>query len=840
MGKRQFNEPCRRLVAALGIAVCLSSAYHLPVAQLDLQFLLLAFTTVVIGSRIGIQIPRIKAEITISDTFVFLTMLLYGGEAAVLLAASEAFCSSFRFNKRWLTRFFNAGLLACSTFLTVWVVRFCFGPINELAQGDASSKYIAAIFMMGSVQYVSNSGLAAVVESFKIDQSFWQTWRKYYLWTSITYFAGASAAGVITKLIGLLGVYAFIVIVPFITIVYFTYQTYHRNIEDAERHVEELNHHIEEQKRISQALQESEERFRSAFDHAAGMALVAPDGRWLKVNRSLCEILGYSEQELLASSFHDHVHLHDLGSLLTHIEELICGNTTVFQIEQRYVHKLGHPIWVLLSVSLVRDAQAEPSHLIFQIQDITDRKRAEERLVHDALHDTLTGLPNRALFMDHLKLAVKRATRHRDLQFAILFLDLDRFKIINDSLGHMVGDQLLVGIAHRLETCLRSADTIARLGGDEFTILLENIKDLGEVTQVAERIQNELSRPFNLGGHEVFTTASIGIALSAVGYDRAEDILRDADTAMYRAKILGKARHEVFNKDMHAHAINLLLMETDLRHALERQELSLHYQPVVSLKTNSLIGFEALVRWQHPQRGSVAPAEFIPIAEETGLIIPVGRWVLREACRQMRQWQKQFSSDPPLYISVNLSGKQFTQSDLITQIIQTLQETGLDPRILKLEITESVVMENIATAISMLQQLRAVGVEVSIDDFGTGYSSLSYLHRLPIDTLKIDRSFVSQMTQNDENTEIVRTIVTLAKSLELGVVAEGVETPEQLAQLRLLKCDGGQGYLFSVPLDAEAAEALIRKRARGKATFAPPEGIQRREGIDLLDGTYTM
>lgn len=438
-----------------------------------------------------------------------------------------------------------------------------------------------------------------------------------------------------------------------------------------------------------------------------------------------------------------------------------------------------------------------------------ERKRAESQLVHHAFHDALTGLPNRALLINRLEHTLARAKRRQNGAFAVLFLDLDRFKVVNDSLGHLVGDRLLVEFAQRIQKCLRVGDTVARLGGDEFAILLEDLQCITDATHIAECIQHALQPSFNLGGHEVFTTTSIGIALSTTAYQKPDELLRDADTAMYRAKLLGKARYVVFNQTMHAIAVERLQLENDLRRALERQEFELHYQPIISLQTGFLTGFEALIRWQHPTRGLVSPVGFIPAAEETGLIIPISYWVLREACDQMNKWQKQFPATKPLTISVNLSAKQFIQIDLVKQVSQILHETQLTASSLKLEITESAIMENTQSATSVLLQLKALGIELCMDDFGTGYSSLSYLRRFPIDTLKIDRSFVSHMEIGNENLEIVQTIITLAHNLNMAVVAEGVETAAQLFKLKAMICEFGQGYFFARPLDATAAWALI-------------------------------
>lgn len=706
------------LVIAAGTASVLYAAATLPAGIIDGYFLLLTLVTAVIGSRIAIRIPRINVNITVDDTFVFIALLLYGGEAAVIIGALAGICSALRISRKVRTVAFGSGALACAVFATATVLKFTFGSSTSLVSRGGSVAIIA-LCVMGLVQYLVHTGIGATASALKANESIWRMWSRNFLWMSISYFAGAAGAGFIVNSLGTARFWAFLVCIPIIIIVYFSYDRYmrevkasarhaeeaeraraeleHQRAEQAEKHVQELNNYIVEQERISRVLEETKEHFR-----------------------------------------------------------------------------------------------------------------------HAAFHDSLTGLPNRAMFTELLKAEIESSNRRDSHMFAVLFLDLDRFKNINDSLGHTHGDLLLVAFAERLERTLRPIDTLARFGGDEFAILVSGMTDATDAVRVAQRIQDELSQPFVLDKNSAFATASIGIALSSSGYDRPEDILRDADIAMYRAKENGKARYEVFDHGMHARAVSRLQLESDLRQAIEQKEFCVYYQPIVSLQTGRLAGFEALVRWNHPRRGLVSPADFIPVAEETGLIVPIGQWVLNEACAHIRQWQIDSPSHRALSLSVNLSARQVAQPDLLEQIKEALDNSKLSPHCLKLEITESVVMENAEAATLMFKQLRLLGVQLSIDDFGTGYSSLSYLHRFPLNYLKIDRSFVMRLTTDNDNA-IVRTISTLARNLGMEVIAEGIETEEQYQQLKMLGCEYGQGYLFSRPVDNDGVEHLLAQDARRDA-----------------------
>jgi diguanylate cyclase (GGDEF)-like protein/PAS domain S-box-containing protein len=695
---------------------------------------------------------------------------------------------------------------------------------------------------------------------------------------------------------------------------------------------------VTERKRAESALRESEQRFRGSFERAAtGMALVGTDGRFLRVNRSLCEILGYLEGELLEKTFQEITYPDDLEVDLEHLRRLVAGEVRTYQTEKRYLHKDGHVVWALLSVSEVHHEEDEPLYFVSQIQDVTERKKVEKRIIeseerfrslvqnssdiitileadgtvryvspavervmgfkpeeqvgtnafgsvhpddreqaqntfaevlkrpglhpplefrvchkdgswrylehvvnnllddsavrgvvvnswdvterkalveqlsYQAFHDPLTGLPNRALFMDRLEHALTRANR-RGNKVAVLFTDLDNFKLINDSLGHKAGDQLLVAVAERVKTCLRPEDTAARLGGDEFTILVEDIGGVGEGVQIAKRIAEILRPPFALEEQEVFATVSTGIALNSSAQEQAADLLRHADLAMYRAKRRGRARYEVFEPSMDAKVVERLMLETGLRRALVRQQFRIYYQPIVALENDKIAGVEALVRWQHPQQGLLLPEAFLSVAEETGLIVQIGQWVLREAGKQARIWQERYPGTPPLTISVNLSSRQFFHPKLVAEV---LDESEIDPASLQLEITEGAMMTNgTSSADRTLQNLKRMGVQLAIDDFGLGYSSLSYLKRFPVDFLKIDRSFIAGLGGepngvSTKDIEIVKAMIELTHALGLRVIAEGVETSEQLAQLRDMKCDFAQGNYFSEPLSSEELAVIL-------------------------------
>jgi len=581
-----------------------------------------------------------------------------------------------------------------------------------------------------------------------------------------------------------------------------------------------------ELQRTRRQLSERERLFQLITENAADMiAVIDCNGQRLYNSPAYQTILGYGPEELAATSSMDQIHPEDRARVLEAAEKARSTGRGE-RLEYRIRHKDGSWRFIESTASAIRSPEGETEGLVIVNRDITERKRAEEKLEHLSFHDGLTNLPNRALFLDRLQRAITQARRHSDFRFAVLFIDIDEFKVFNDSLGHIAGDALLIQIAQRLTVCLRGGDTVsrprlgdtvrpllgestlARPGADEFIVLIEELHDPSDTIRVAERIQQKLAVPFDLNGQEIVLTVSIGVAFSGNAGAEAQDVLGDAEIAMYRAKSAGKGRCEVFDHAMHAGAIKRLQLETDLRKALELNQFRVYYQPIVSLRRGQIVGFEALSRWQRPE-GLVMPGEFIAVADETGIILPMNRQLLYDACRQLRTWQALFPSDPPLTLNVNITPKQFAQPELASQIGKILQETGLDPRCVNLEITETIAMADAKRSAVVLSELKALGVNLDIDDFGTGYSSLSRLQSFPVDTLKIDRAFISRIDTDLATHEIVRVIVMLAHGLHLKVVAEGVETQAQVDLLKDIGCELAQGYFYSKPAPADNIEQLL-------------------------------
>jgi diguanylate cyclase (GGDEF)-like protein len=702
------------ILLPLGVPVLVWAMYLFPVEKLSTGMVALSAVTIFFSSSLRIQLPRTKIHLTVSDALITLSLLIYGGEVSVILAALESCFTSYHLRRKGVviktqTIFLNVSVAILSVFAASLAVSFFFGSAESVIASGNNTAFTALVLTIVLSQFTVNSVSVALFIAFKTNQTIWRVWNEYCVNALVMYLCGALVAGLSAKAIEQINVLLFAVVVAFFALVYITYRRYADDVKDtaamaeqvereraeqAENHIIELQHHIAEQDRIGQALRESKERFR-----------------------------------------------------------------------------------------------------------------------HAAFHDALTDLPNRNQFMDVLRFALEKNKTTPGYEFGVLFLDLDRFKTINDSMGHSTGDQLIRLVAERLSNSIAEGDLVARFSGDEFAILVHDVRNADEVLNFAELIKHKISTPFSIAGRGIFVHVSIGIAVSSHAYEEAEDILRDADIAMYYAKERGQD-YVVFDKIMHTRAVTLMQLETDLRYAIERNELVAYYQPIIDLNTMSLGGFESLIRWNHPQRGLVPPNEFIPVSEETDLIVPITLWMLRESCSQLVRWQAQDPSNASLMISVNLSGKHFAHNDMVEQIQKIITETGIRPSSLKLELTESAVMENAERVISMLWDLKGLGVQLSIDDFGTGYSSLSYLHRFPIDTLKVDRSFVGTMEDGTENGEIVRTIVALAKALGMNVVAEGIESIHQLHQLRILGCEYGQGFLFSRPVPQIEAEKIIDDKFR--------------------------
>jgi diguanylate cyclase (GGDEF)-like protein/PAS domain S-box-containing protein len=775
---------------------------------------LVGATVATLAGLVPVRIPGAKTSIAAGEIFIFLLLLIHGASAATVAAAAEAAVGSWRTSKRWTSRIASPAFAALAMFFCGSAFDAAIGGLR-IAGLMSHGLLLSSLLLFSILYFAVNTLLATLLINLKKSEPLrLRTLLQSFRWIGIAYAGSASISGLLFLTFDRFGFPVLIAAVPIIGMFLATLHYYFQEqqaeervrkarVDAAEREAEQAARHLEE-------MRASEQRFHSAFTHASiGMALVSIEGEVLQVNPALCSILGYAEGELIGRMIHDLVHP-DEATILARQIGLVAGRDDVaFSTELRCLNRAREEVWVSLHAAFFQESAGGNRCLIFQMQDVTARRTAEARLYHTAYHDALTGLPNRSYFNDQLARAITRVQREPARAFAVMFLDFDRFKMINDSLGHNAGDEFLNAVARRLEASLRPTDVVARLGGDEFAILVEDVTQDRQVIELAERLQQVLQAPLPLGNTAVRTSASIGITFSDLGYQNSEDMLRDADIAMYKAKAAGKARYAIFNAELHEQILAQLQLEGELRSALDRQQLSVVYQPLYAMKNKELIGFEALARWHHPERGDISPAKFIPAAEDAGLIDELDLWVLGQACLQLRAWQQVSRGALSLLMHVNISGRQLAHPGFVSKVLQVLTQTGIDPNRLTLEITESVLMEKMSTAISALEELRELGIGVSIDDFGTGYSSLSYLHSLPFDTVKVDRSFIKTLGDGGKSAEIVRTIVTLGKVLGKGVFAEGIETEEQFRQLMELDCSYAQGDLFSRPLDPHAAENLI-------------------------------
>jgi diguanylate cyclase (GGDEF)-like protein len=717
-----FNEKAIKIMSIVSSAACVAvicrALYTFPIEKIETNLIVFSVVAVFFSNKLQIQLPRTKLSISISEAMLFVAILIYGFEVAVVIAFLDGIGGAFlpyiterKLTNKLSTSVINISIGTVTVFFTSLITNLIFVDIaNNFADADIQ-KMVIVLSAMTIVQFLISSILVSIVYSLKSETNIFSVWKSCYFNCLAIYIVSAVVAGLIVKAITQIDFVLFFAAIGVVSVFFMTYKYYIEDVretaakaesserekaevereraEQAEKHIEELEHYIAEQSRISQALRESKERFR-----------------------------------------------------------------------------------------------------------------------HSAFHDPLTDLPNRSYFSQEVKFMLEKTKIMYGFNFAILFLDMNRFKNVNDSLGHSMGDRLIINVAKRLKTILRKGDMVSRFSGDEFAILLNNVKDNEEVCRYAEMIQKRIATPFTINGKQIFTSVSIGIVVGNSNYEDSQDLLRDADIAMYKAKEKGDP-FMLFDPTMHSQTVKLLQLETDLRYAIAREEFCVYYQPIIDLQTMKIKGFEALMRWNHPERGLVAPYEFIPICEDTGMIIPMTIWILKTSCMQVKEWQNANPINKDLIISVNLSGKHFSHQNLVEQIWTVLTETDFNPQHLKLEITESAVMENAENAISVLKELKELGIQLSIDDFGTGYSSLSYLHKFPIDTLKIDRSFVNSMTEGAENGEFVQTIMTLAHTLGLAVIAEGIETINQFHQLRILDCEYGQGFLFSRPVPKEDIDKLL-------------------------------
>ena len=807
-----YNAAAMRLWLTLAAAGAVGGVFALwRIAQLPASDLwqIVGWTSVAaLAAAFPIPIPRSKHSISTGDLVVFLLLAMYGMPAAALAGGLEGLIGATRTSTRLTSRI--ASLAAGVVSMTLG------GLVFESAQPwlathglPQAASHLLALSVAAFIYYVVSTVLLMQVVYLKRGMRLSpKEWLANTSWVGTLYLVSSVLAGVLSLNAQQFGRSATAVGVLVIGLSLALLRAHFR---------QQIIEHEAQEARVAAAELEAEQnqkRFHAAFTHASiGMAIVAADGNVLQVNESLCELLDCADTKLLRAPFRRLLHPSDAALLDRHVADVVARREETFSIELRCCVDNSLETWVSLHCALFDDHATADAGLIFQLHDITSRRRTEGELHHIAYHDSLTDLANRACFQERLRVAVERSTTERRFSFAVMYLDLDRFKIVNDSLGHAAGDALLKEVARRLSACVRPNDLVARLGGDEFAILLEETAQPAEVISLGQRLLKSLERPVSINGTEVRPFASVGITFSDMGYRDPDEVLRDADLAMYKAKADGKGQLALFDASLHEQLGHKLQLESDLRRAIGEGQLSLAFQGLFDLDPYRLNGFEALARWTHPVRGAVSPAVFIALAEETGCIEALTRWAISEAVRQLSVWRADRPDLGELVMHVNVSGKDLSRPHLVPHVREVLKRYDVPPHLLTLEITETSLMEQRELAMEALRELRQLGVKLSIDDFGTGYSSLAYLSTLPFDCLKIDRSFVIGMHKSQQNVEIVRTILSLGRSLNKQVIAEGIETHDQLLRLKELGTPIGQGYLLARPLTpAQAKEMLLDPR----------------------------
>jgi diguanylate cyclase (GGDEF)-like protein/PAS domain S-box-containing protein len=788
----------------LGGAVAVLSV--LQVAELPRADLLRALGGVAVATLVGlfpVRIPGSKNSFAAGEIYIFLLLAMYGPAAAALAAACEAGLGAYRSSKRWTSRICSPAMAALAMFPCGTLFEWAARSLRTVGLNNAGT-FVILLMALGAIYSFANSVLVSTVFKLKRNEALsLLNWFRDWGWVGLAFVATAALAALLFLTFEQFGLAVLIISVPMLAMFLATLHQFFARQELAEREAARNAEHLRE-------LAQSELRFQSAFTHASiGMALVSTDGRVLQGNLALGVLLGRDAAILQDREFRDFVFGDDSGLLQEQLQRIKTREVEAFSLELRSSHSSGREIWISLHCGFFAESASSEPCLIFQVHDITARRRAETRLQHVAYHDSLTNLVNRSRFTECLLQALENQRADPARQFAVMYLDFDRFKLINDSLGHNAGDEFLVMVAHRIQEHMRPSDVVARLGGDEFAILTEHQGNTHHAVALAERLQAVLRKPLQIAGKEITTSASIGITFSDVGYRTPEEVLRDADLAMYKAKAKGRAQYALFDSSLHAQATEQLSLESDLRRALDADELSLAFQPVYQLTPRRIVSFEALIRWHHRERGLISPAMFIPMAEESGLIEAITRWVLRRACAQLRGWHAQYPALADVGVHVNASSKDFASVGFSRFVSDTIEQAGLRPSLLTLEITENALMERAGAAGDTMTQLRELGIGISIDDFGTGYSSLAYLSTLPISSLKIDRSFVRQLQASNENSEIVRAVINLGTSLGKQVIAEGIETSAQLQRLEHLGCSHGQGFLLTEPLAPRQLESLL-------------------------------